>query len=76
MVADIDRNTINDTLWTVADAAAALRLGRSTVYRMYEKGILPGVKLGSALRFVPEVIADWVLERTTCAHAPSADGAA
>lgn len=45
-----------DGLWDVADVASFLKVSRSWVYRRAEAGLLPCVRIGSLLRFNPEVV--------------------
>lgn len=43
-------------LMTVPEAARRLRLGRSTVYMMAQRGEIPTVRIGTAVRIpVPEL---------------------
>jgi len=46
----------NDGLWDVADVARFLKVSRSWVYHRAEAGLLPCVRIGSLLRFNPEVV--------------------
>lgn len=41
---------VRDGLMTIAEAAAFLRVGRSTLYQLMDRGELPHVKIGSARR--------------------------
>ena len=43
-------------LWDAKDVAAFLRVSRSWVYHRSEAGLLPCLRIGSLLRFDPEVI--------------------
>ncbi len=49
-----------DTLWTVPDVAAYLRMSRKHVYRLVELGELPHIKIGRCVRFDPADIATWL----------------
>ena len=49
----------SESLWTVREAAAFLRLGRNTVYEWAASGKLPSLRLGSRIRFVPSVVRRW-----------------
>lgn len=44
------------TLWTAGDAARYLRASLSFVYKVAEAGKLPCLRVGSMLRFDPEVV--------------------
>jgi len=46
----------HDGLWNVADVARFLKVSRSWVYHRAEAGLLPCVRIGSLLRFNPEVV--------------------
>lgn len=43
-------------LWDAKDVAAFLKVSRSWVYHRSEAGLLPCLRIGSLLRFDPEVI--------------------
>ncbi|HVE90919.1 MAG TPA: helix-turn-helix domain-containing protein [Actinomycetota bacterium] len=54
-------------LLTVDEVAQLLGVHRATIYRWAETGVLPAIKVGSALlRFDPDVLQDWL--RTTPAE--------
>jgi predicted DNA-binding transcriptional regulator AlpA len=46
----------HDGLWNVADVARFLKVSRSWVYHRAEAGLLPCVRIGSLLRFNPEIV--------------------
>jgi excisionase family DNA binding protein len=48
-----------DHLWDADDVARFLNLSTSWVYKRSAEGVLPTVRLGSALRFIPEDVAAW-----------------
>lgn len=50
-----------EALWDVDDIAAHLKASRSWVYQRATAGLLPYVKIGGLLRFVPSTIRRWVL---------------
>lgn len=52
------------SLWKVADVARFMNMSVSWVYKEAEAGRLPCIRIGSSLRFRPEVISDFV-ERLT-----------
>ena len=54
--------TVLGKLMTVVEVAAYLRVNRFTVYRLVERGELPGVKVGDLWRFKERDIEAW-LER-------------
>ncbi len=52
-------------LVTADEVAAYLQVGRSTVYRWAEVGMIPAFRLGPGiLRFDPEAFKDWLRGRT------------
>lgn len=53
-----------ETLWDAGDVAKYLKASRSWVYQKAEAGILPHVKIGGLLRFVPEKIKAYAEGRT------------
>lgn len=56
-----------EKLLTVSEVAEILRLNRFTIYRMSERGRLPSVKIGKALRFRQSDLDAW-LERVNRAR--------
>lgn len=46
-----------ETLLTPQEVAEKLRISASSVYRFANKGTLPVVKIGNAIRFSPEALA-------------------
>jgi excisionase family DNA binding protein len=49
-----------DSLMTVKEMAAMLRVSAQTLYKMLEQGEIPAVKVGSQWRFDREKIKDWM----------------
>jgi len=47
-------------LLTVADVTAALRISRSSVYRLFESGELPWIQIGSSRRVRPEDLTEFI----------------
>lgn len=45
---------------TVKEVAAYLNLNPQTVYKMARDGHLPSVRIGRALRFVREILDEWL----------------
>jgi excisionase family DNA binding protein len=50
----------HEGLWTVDEVASFLSMSKSWVYKAAETGTLPCVRVGAALRFVPEDIRGFV----------------
>lgn len=44
------------------EVAQRLNIGKSTVYHLTHKGLLPGFKIGGSLRFDPDVVDRYVEE--------------
>jgi excisionase family DNA binding protein len=49
-----------DSLMTVKEMAAMLRVSAQSLYKMLEQGEIPAVKVGSQWRFDREKIRDWI----------------
>lgn len=45
------------------DAAKALRVSKSTLYKRVAAGTVPYVKLGAATRFEPQVLLKWLKQQ-------------
>jgi excisionase family DNA binding protein len=56
-----DRRDGIETLWDARDVARYLKVSRSWVYQKAEAGLLPYLKVGGLVRFVPERIRAYVL---------------
>ena len=53
----------NETLLTVEEAAAILRIKRGTLYSWASSGKVPYRKVGSLLRFDREELMQWTVEK-------------
>lgn len=51
---------LEDGSWSVAELAKLLSEAPITVYRHFESGILPGIKLGGRIRFPKRLIAKFL----------------
>lgn len=49
-----------EPLWNVKQVAAFLNVSQSWIYQSAGAGTIPCVRLGQALRFVPEAIRAWI----------------
>ncbi|MGO9034806.1 helix-turn-helix domain-containing protein [Mycobacterium sp.] len=52
--------TTRTQLLTVKDVINALRISRSSVYRLFDSGELPWIQIGSSRRVRPEDLAQFV----------------
>lgn len=50
----------DDALWTIEDVAGFLNVSRQTVRRRMKAGVLPHIRNGRIIRFVPSDIREWV----------------
>ncbi len=50
----------SEELWDARDVARHLKMSRAWVYQATASGVLPCVRLGSRVRFHPEVIRAWL----------------
>jgi excisionase family DNA binding protein len=53
---------------TVAQLANLLQCSRKALYKMLQKGTLPHFRVGSMVRFDPEVTAHWLRSRSAGKH--------
>ena len=53
-----------ETLMTIAELAEKIRMTESTVRSYVLRKIIPYVKIGAAVRFVPEEINRWLVSKT------------
>ena len=64
---------VSTALLTVPEAAELLRLNRFTIYDLTRKGVLPIIRIGSAVRIHPDDLAAFIAARRSSA-APVAVG--
>ena len=53
-----------NVLLTISQAAKELGLGKSTVYVMAQRGQLPVVRIGSAVRINADRLREWIEKQT------------
>ncbi|MDD5308300.1 MAG: helix-turn-helix domain-containing protein [Deltaproteobacteria bacterium] len=58
-------NTDQPVALTADEVAKLLRVDRKTVYAAYHANLLPGRRLGRAIRFSREAVLRWLDEKTT-----------
>ena len=54
-----------EALWDARDVARYLKVSRSWVYQKAEAGLLPYLKVGGLVRFVPERVREFALASTS-----------
>ncbi len=52
--------SINDKWLTIDELVSYLKMGRTKLYTMAQKGEIPGSKIGSQWRFDREEIDEWI----------------
>jgi hypothetical protein len=57
-------SVVDDQLWTTEQAAKYLHLSHKAIFNLRKRG-LPYVKLGGAVRFVPQEIRDYLVNSRT-----------
>ncbi len=55
----------NKTYLSVEDVAKRFGVTSTTVYRLAQRGTLPGFKIGGQWRFSPEMLESWVADQVT-----------
>ena len=55
-------------LWTAADVARFLRVGRNRPYELAERGELPCIRIGQRLRFDPSKVREFFERQTQGLH--------
>lgn len=63
-----------EDLWTVAQAMKFLGVKKTWLYAACQRAEVPHVRLGSNVRFIPDVLRKWVA--TTASRGPGAPTAA
>jgi excisionase family DNA binding protein len=58
---EAEAQDLTETLWDARDVARYLKVSRSWVYQKAEAGLLPYLKVGGLVRFVPERIREFAL---------------
>jgi excisionase family DNA binding protein len=56
---------VDRELLTVPEAARRLSLGRATAYLLVQRGELPVVRIGRAVRIPARALEAWIIARTT-----------
>ena len=74
MTAPLSVETNFEDLWTIAQAMKFLGVKKTWLYEACSRSEVPHVRLGSSIRFVPEVLRKWVL--TTASRGPGSPSSA
>lgn len=56
----MDMDSINDKWLTIDELVTYLKIGRTKLYSMAQKGFIPGKKIGNQWRFDREEIDEWI----------------
>jgi excisionase family DNA binding protein len=51
----------HDTVFTIGELAAYLKISKSTLYKLAQEGSLPGVKVGRHWRFHKDAVDAWLM---------------
>ena len=54
-----------DKVLTIEELAVYLKISKSTLYKLAQKGELPGQKVGKHWRFHRDIIDQWLAENTS-----------
>jgi len=54
----------DDSVMTIDDLSAYLKIAKSTLYKLAQEGKLPGQKVGRHWRFHRDVIDEWLAQGT------------
>jgi len=61
----LDAEDLETGFFTVAELATLTRSSPVTIYRQFEKGLIPGTKLGGRIIFSKRQIAAWLSARSS-----------
>ena len=64
MTAPKHKDSDEELLWTISDAAKHLAVHTRTVSRLIDKGTLPSVRVGRCLRIPKRFVLEWIEEQT------------
>jgi excisionase family DNA binding protein len=56
----MNMDSINDKWLTIDELVTYLKMGRTKLYTMAQKGFIPGKKIGNQWRFDREEIDEWI----------------
>jgi len=62
-VAPTQREMTQQAYWSVEDVARYFGVNPSTVYRLAQRGLFPGFKIGGQWRFSKEMLDSWVAKQ-------------
>jgi len=55
-------SSTNKPLWRVKDVSAYMGVSKGHIYNLTSKNLIPFIKKGKALYFIPELIEDWIIK--------------
>lgn len=55
---------MNEKFLTIGDVAKRFQVNTTTVYRLVQKGVLPGLKVGGQWRFSQDMLDAWVARQS------------
>jgi excisionase family DNA binding protein len=56
---------------TIGDLASYLKISKSTLYKLAQNGVLPGIKVGRHWRFHKDAVDDWLRQHPERAESGS-----
>jgi len=59
---------------TIADVAEKIQMSQAAVRKFVLNGMIPYLKIGAAIRFIPSEIVEWLEERKRAKKPKAADG--
>ncbi len=68
------REMANTSYLTVSDVARQFSINTATVYRLAQRGVLPGFKVGGQWRFRQDMLESWVADQVTLKWLKAKDG--
>jgi excisionase family DNA binding protein len=64
-------SAVQDSVLTIEDLAAYLKIAKSTLYKLAQEGKLPGQKVGRHWRFHKDAVDGWLKRTAAISHTPT-----